>query len=103
MTELLHRAQLKGPVKIATGNANDFAGVTAIASGATSVTVSTTVVKSNSIIIPSIQSLTDTASGTGRPIEVRTIVESGYFILAQSDGEALERDVNIHWVLFNTK
>lgn len=101
--EVLHGALLKGPLLAEVGAADSFAGITAMGSASTSVTVSTTVVKSDSIIIPTIQSLTNTSSGFGPNIEVRTIVDGGYFILGYSDGKAIDRNINIHWVLMNTK
>lgn len=101
--EVLHGGLLKGPLLTQTGGTNAWSGVTAMGSAATSVTVSTTVVKSDSIIIPALQSLTNTSSGFGPNIEVRTIVDGGYFILGYSDGKAIARNVNIHWMLMNTK
>lgn len=103
--ELLFGAQLKAPLTVAVNSAlaSQFAGIAFINSGTASVTVSTTVVRSNSMIIPVIQSLTDQASGVGRGVEVRSIVENGYFILGFADGKTQPRDVNVHWILINQK
>lgn len=100
--EVLHGALLKGPLVTPTGGSNAWAGITLIASGSTTVQISSTVVKSDSIIIPTIQSLTNTSSGFGPSVEVRTIATGG-FILGHSDGKAQARDVNIHWVVMNTQ
>lgn len=102
--EILHGALLKGPLHTSvSGAANAWSGITSIASGSATVTVSTTVVKSDSLILCGLQSLTDTSSGFGRPVEVRTIVDGGYFILSHSDGEAQARAVKAHWMILNTK
>lgn len=101
--EVVHGALKKGPDIMPTGAANAYAGITQIASGSASVTVSTTTVKSDSIIMPTLQSLTNTSSGFGPSVEVRSIVDGGYFILSHADGKAQARDVNVHWVLMQTK
>ena len=43
--EVLHGALLKGPLVTPTGGANAWAGITQIASGSTSVQISSTVIK----------------------------------------------------------
>ncbi len=98
--ELLHGGMLKGPLHTKTGGTNAFAGVTQIASGSVTVQVSSSVVKSDSIVLTGLQSLTDTSSGFGPNVEVRTLTTGG-FILAHSDGKAQARDVNVHWILMN--
>lgn len=90
-------------VKANSAQANKFAGTIAINSGTATVTVSTTSVKSDSIFQLSLQSLTDQSSGVGRGVEVRSIVDGGYFILGFADGKTQPRDVNVHWILINTK
>ena len=98
--EILHGALLKGPMTTQVDASNPWAGTTTIASGSVTVQVSSSVVKSDSIILTGLQSLTDTSSGFGPNVEVRTLTTGG-FILAHSDGKAQARDVNVHWVLWN--
>jgi len=105
MSELLYRGTLKGPLLTSTNSAKTdaWAGVTAIASGTATVVISTTAVKSDSLFQIALQSLTDQASGVGRCVEVRTIVDGGYFILGFADGKTQPRDVNAHWMIFNVR
>lgn len=96
---------LKSPLKVngSSALAYKFSGIVAINSGTATVTVSTTSVQSNSIFQLALQSLTDQSSGVGRSVEVRSIVDGGYFILGFADGKTQPRDVNVHWVLINQR
>jgi hypothetical protein len=77
-----------------------FAGITAVASNATTVTISTTAVKSDSLIFLTAQALTNQASGSSTPLEVRSIVHGSYFIVGNAGGEAIAaRTSNIFWMI----
>jgi len=98
--ELLHGALLKGPLKtISAVGDQQFAGVTTIGSGTATVTVSTTVIKSDSIILCGVQALSNQASGSGIGAEVRTISDSTHFVLGNSDGSSQAFARNIHWMI----
>jgi hypothetical protein len=81
-----------------------FSGNTAVASNATTVTISTTAVRSDSLIFLTAQALTNQASGSSTTLEVRTIVDGSYFIVGNAGGEAIAaRTSNIFWMIVQTK
>ncbi len=101
--EQLWRGNLRSPLSTkANSAANQFSGITVLGSGGATVTVSTTAVKSNSIILFGAQAPAAVNSLTGRPIEVKTIVDSSYFVIGTADGVAMARNTNIGWLLFST-
>lgn len=103
--DLLFRPLTKGArnVAVSTGGAREYAGVTLIASGGTTATVSTTVVKSNSIIMLGTQATTRQASGSQRVVEVSTIIDGTSFVVALADGVAVTpiRATNVFWEIVN--
>jgi hypothetical protein len=85
--ETFFRPVLRGPLSTETASGNgQWAGRTTISSGATSVTVSTQVVNSNSIILHTLQATTRQNSGVASTIEVSTISPGNFFTLAYADG-----------------
>ena len=78
---------------------NQFAGATLLASGSATVVVSTSAVKSNSLLMLGVRALTDQASGFAVPIEVRTMVDGARFVLGYADGNAQARDATVYWVI----
>ena len=82
---------------------NQQAGRSSIGSGDATVTVSTTAVKSDSIIQLAIESNTRQNSGVARGIEVSSIVDSSYFILASADGTTITRDMTVMWRIWQTQ
>ena len=98
--------QLFGPIfrGMAATKANSstvqFAGITTLNSGSTTVTVSTTLVKSDSLFFLGTQAPAAVGSATGKPIEVKTVIDSSYFVLGTADGVAMGRDTNISWMLY---
>lgn len=101
--EQVWRGNLKGPLSTkSNSSANQFAGRTTLGSGGATVTVSTTMVKSDSIILLGAQANSAVNSATGKSIEVKTIVDSSYFVLGTADGVAMARDTNVAWILFRT-
>lgn len=97
----LSNVLLRNPLTTrANSSPSQFAGVTQLASNAATVTVSTTAVKSNSMILLTQQALTNQTSGQSTAIEVRTIVDGSYFILGNAGGETISnRATNIHWMI----
>ena len=99
--EQVWRGNLRGPLSTKANSANNqFSGITVLGSGSATVTVSTTAVKSNSIILMGAQANAAVNSLTGRSIEVKSIVDSSYFVLGTVDGVSMARDTNIGWLLF---
>ncbi len=102
MAELLYKGTLKGPLRTPTGGANAWAGRTTLNSGSATVTVSSTVVKSDSIIGLTVEANTRQSSGVAQPIEVMSMQEAVSFAFGTADGVAMARDTTIMWQLTNT-
>ena len=101
--ELLLAPALRGPLRTrASSRANQWAGLTTLNSGDATVVVSTTAVRSNSIIRFGAQSTTRQASGTRIGLEVSTVIDGGSFTFATADGIAFGRDTTIMWEILNT-
>jgi|SRR3989304_3104065 len=101
--EQVWRGNLQGPLSVKTNSAaNQFSGITTLGSGGATVTVSTTAVKSNSLILHSVRGTSNVNSATGKTIEVKSIVDGSYFSFGTADGVAMARDTSIHWMLFRT-
>lgn len=73
-----------------------WAGRTTLSSGSATVTVSTNLVRSNSLILLGVHA--GVSSGTQR-IDVRTIVHGSYFTLGWSDGASKVNDAVIMWAM----
>lgn len=100
--EQLWRAMFRGVPSIKTQSANNqFAGRTTLNSGSATVTVSTTLVGSDSVILLGAQAPTNQASGVAnRSVEVKSINPTNHFIIGTSDGQAIARNTIVSWVLF---
>ena len=102
--EILSGALLQGPLRSkTTAGAQQFAGKATISSGSATVTVSTAVVKSDSLIMNGVRALTDQASGSGCGVEVRTVIDSTSFVLANSDSSVRAFDVSVDWMIVQIK
>ena len=77
--------------------ATQFAGRTTLNSGSTTVVVSTTNVRSDSLVFLSMLGNANVASGQNRVTEVKTISDSGYFTIGTQDGVAIARNTVIMW------
>ena len=98
--ELLRRALFTGPGMVrTTAGPNQFAGLTALASGTATATVSTTVVNSDSIILHAFQAnSTSVASGAaGVDLCVNSIVSGVSFAFANQDGIGRAPGGTIMW------
>lgn len=83
-------------------DANQFAGITTLASGSATVVISTAMVNSDSLILQSQLGNANVSSGQTGVTEVKTISSGGYFTIGQQDGQALARDTLIHWMVLRT-
>lgn len=71
--------------------------------GAATVTVSTTNVDSDSIILTGLHQVTNTASGFSRHIEVKSINPGVAFTIGVADSVAIARDTAVMWLIFRTQ
>lgn len=99
--EQLWRAVLRGPLRTkATSQSNQWAGVTAIVSGAATGVVSTTNVDSDSIILMSTYgNATNAASGFNRGFEVKSINPGNAFVFGTADGIGPDHAVSVMWMI----
>ena len=104
MAEFLFKPTLRGPMRTRTAptEANPWAGRTTLNPGSATVTVSTSVVKSDSIIQALVEANTRQSSGVATPIEVMSIQEGVSFAFGTAGGETLARDTTIMWDITNT-
>ena len=104
MTELLFKPTLRGPVRTRTAptEPNPWAGRTTLNSGDATVTVSSTLIQSDSIVQIGVEANTRQDSGVGAAIEVMSIQDGVSFAFGTSGGETLARDTTIMWQLTNT-
>lgn len=101
--EQLWRAILRGPLTVRAASAsNQFAGRTTLASGSATVTISTTVVQSDSIILLTAEAATNQASGFAKPPEVKSISPGNFFTVGWADGNAVARNTTIMWTIIRT-
>ena len=89
------------PLTKANSAPGQWAGRTTLTSGTATITVSTTQVKSNSLIFLGAQAPAAVNSATGKPIEVKTMIDSSYFVLGTADGVGMGRDTVISWMLYS--
>lgn len=89
------------PLIDTSSRANAIAGITTLSSGSATVVVSTSSVKSDSLILLGQVGYANVGSGAARPIEVKTISDTGYFTLGVADGQAMARDTLLHWMLLD--
>lgn len=85
------------PVISVASKSNQFAGRTTLSSGSATVTVSSTVIGSDSIIRLAMQTHVRQNSGFGQPVEVASISPGNFFTLSTADGVAFARDTTIMW------
>lgn len=99
--EQLWRALLRGPLRTkATSANNQWAGLTAVVSGAGTVVVSTTNVASDSIVLATVHGgATNTASGFNRAFEVKSINPGNAVIFGTPDGIGPDHAVTLHWMI----
>ncbi len=101
--ELLWRAFFRGPPFIlANSGPSQFAGRITINSGSATVTVSTSIVKSDSIILHDVESNTLQSSGVAAPINVMSVVDGAHFSFGYAGGETPAGDRTIMWMILNT-
>jgi len=103
--EALFRATIRGPLAfLTTAGARQFAGLTAIASGTASVTVSTTLVHSGMLINLAFAVQTTVASGVAGPSTVvASIVDGVSFALGYADGVGRGPGGTFMWELRRTR
>lgn len=78
-----------------------FAGTTTVPSGTASVTVSTTAVRSNSMILTGVICPTAAVSGAAAPIEVSSLADGISFAIGYSDNAARARIAKVSWWILN--
>jgi hypothetical protein len=101
--EQVWRGLLRGAFTTkAASAANQWAGRSTIANGQETVTVSTTIVDSDSIILAFPQAV-DTVGSTGNAFCVRSINPGNHFILGTADSQPVTRDVDVMWMVFRTQ
>jgi hypothetical protein len=100
----IFRGMLRAPLttKI-TSSANQWAGMSTINSGSATLVVSTTIVDSDSLIFLGRIGNANVGSGINKTIEVKTISPGNYFTLGADDGQAIQRDTLIHWMIVRTQ
>ena len=103
--EALFRGTIRGPLSLLTGaGPKQFAGLTALASGTASVTVSTTLVHSGMLINLSFAVQTTVASGVAGPSTVvASIVDGVSFALGYADGIGRGPGGTFMWELRRTR
>lgn len=100
--EQIYRGMMRGPLTtLAASAGNQWAGLTTLSSGSATQVVSTTAVVSGDLVLAFPFGATDTASGTGRTIEVKSF-DAGCFFFGTADGIAIPRDTTIMWIAFKT-
>ena len=100
MTEALFSGTLYGPLTTKLQSAsNQWAGFTTLASGSATVTVSTTTIKSDSLVLYGLSALSAQNSGFGQTIEITSISHGNSFEFGWSEGYAIDRDTTIHWLI----
>ncbi len=104
MSELLFKPTLRGPMRTRTNSQEDsfWAGRTTLNSGSATVTVSTSIVQSDSIIQYGVEANTRQDSGVASPIEVMSIQDAVSFAFGTAGGETIARDTTIMWWLMRT-
>lgn len=101
--EQIYRGMMRGPLTtLAASASNQWAGLTTLSSGSATQVVSTTAVASGDLVLAFPFGATDTASGTGRTIEVKSFDSGNAFHFGTADGIAIPRDTTIMWVAFKT-
>ncbi len=101
--ELMRRVGLLGASTVrAQSAANQFAGITTLANATATITVSTTTVKSDSIIRYGVRAAVGASGAAGGVVHVSTISPGNFFTLAVQDGQNASRDLNIMWEIVRT-
>lgn len=100
-SEQLYRGLLRGPLRTQAGSkSNQWAGRTTLNSGSATVTVSTTAVDSNSIVLGFTEGAANLASGTAiRGIEVKSLSPGNFVTFGTADGQAIARATAIMWLI----
>lgn len=101
--EQLWRAFLRGaPTTRASSAVNQWAGVNTIATGAATVTISTTVVDSDSLIFTTVFAHAP-AGSVGLVVHVGTISPGNFFTLVTADAQNAPRPLRVMWLVFKTQ
>jgi len=101
--EQLFNPLLHGPLTTESNSATvQWAGVTTITTAAATITVSNTLVNSNSLILYGVYRDGHQSSGVSRCIEVKTIASGAYFIFGTADNVAYQTNAVIHWFIMPT-
>ena len=97
--EQIYRGLLRGPLATKASSAsNQWAGVSTVLSGTATITVSTTNVKSNSVILHGQRSQANSSVA----LEVKSIVDSSYFSFGTLNGANTIQNIDMHWILLRT-
>ena len=104
MAELLFKPTLRGPMRTRTsGEQNPWAGRTTLSSGSATITVSTTLIQSNSIVRYGTQANSiGVAANSGGPIVAANVVDGVSFDFARATGVAVPWDETIMWEIVRT-
>lgn len=92
------------PAVSTVSKSNAFAGRVTINSGSATATVSTTSVRSDSLIWLTAYSVTEQVSGFGQPIEVRSISPGNFFTIGYANSAAASlpaRSTTVMWKFDN--
>lgn len=101
--EQIFRGFIRRPLLVEIRSAaNQFAGFTTLASGSATQVVSTSAISSGDLVFTGFMGPSDTASGTGRMIEVKSIDSGNAFHFGTADGLTIPRDTHIMWMIFKT-
>lgn len=102
--EALSRAFLRAPlaVRATSGMAGQFAGRTTLNSGTATATVSTTNIKSDSLVFHGFQVATLCGSGVGYTIGVSSIVHGVSFAVGYIDGQGRAPGGTVMWEIRRT-
>src|SRR5689334_7596484 len=106
MSELLFKPVEKGPRRINIGSAvrNPFAGRTTLGSGVAAVTVSTTMIKSGSMMsMATFPASVVVAANSGGRIVVNSVVHEKSFCFSRATGVGVPWDEVISWEITQTQ
>lgn len=102
--EYLSRAFLRAPLALraTSGMAGQFAGRTTLASGTATATVSTTNIKSDSLVSLGFQIATTCGSGIGYNIGISSLVHGVSFAVGYLDGQGRAPGGTVMWEIRRT-
>src|SRR3990172_1404300 len=100
------RGLLRGPgTTLANSSAQQWAGLTTLASGTAVGSVTTTAVDSDSLIFFTLRAsnAANVSSGQSRSVEVKSITDAVAFTFGTTDGVGIARDTAVMWQIWRTK